>query len=285
MVAVIIPVRNGARVIGEQLTALEQQKVNDQWRVFVVDNGSIDTTLAVVTPFLERLPLTIVHAVGRPGVNVARNAGAQAATRHGAQVLLFCDADDVVDDGWIAAMARASRRWDAWGGALDRTRLSDPALFTQPRSMGLSTWKGYLPFASGCNLGVRSDVWQRLGGFDEEFRGGGDDVDFCWRVQLAGGTLGFAEDAVVHHRERGTYRELVRQFRDFGRQDPHLYRKHREHGMPPSTLPDGARAWARLILNAPRYTSTPHQRGEWVRKAARCWGRIEGSVLYRIRYL
>jgi len=286
MVSVIVPVRNGARVIGRQLEALEQQAFPGTWRLYVVDNGSTDGTIDIVSRFVERLPLTIVRAETRRGVNVARNAGALAATRNGARVLLFCDADDVVGDGWIAAMVQGSRRWDAWGGALDRVRLSDPARLrsTHVRSTGLNTWNGYLPFAPGANLGVRADVWQRLGGFDEDLQGGADDVDFCWRVQQAGCTLGFVREAVVHYGERPSYHGLARQFRAYGLQDPHLFRKHRERGMPPSTLRDGMRAWAHLALKAPRYAGTPSRRGEWVRHVSRRWGRIEGSIRFRSVY-
>jgi GT2 family glycosyltransferase len=287
MIGVVVPVLNGADVVDGQLAALERQEFPGTSRVYVVDNGSTDGTIDVVSRFVDRLPLTIVRAATRRGINGARNAGAGAATRDGAGVLLFCDADDVVDDGWIAAMAEASRSWDAWGGALDRVRLSDPARLrsTHRRSTGLNPWTGYLPFASGANLGVRADVWQRVGRFDETFRGGGDDVDFSWRVQQAGCTLGFAPEAVVHYRERRTSRDLAGQFRAYGRQDPHLFRKHRERGMPASTIRQGLRAWAHLVLEAPRYAGAPARRGEWVRLVARRWGRIEGSIRFRTLYV
>ena len=184
-------------------------------------------------------------------------------------------------------MAQASSRWDAWGERSIGFACPIPRCLrpTHQRSTGLNPWNGYLPFASGANLGVRADVWRRLGGFDEGFRGGGDDVDFCWRVQHAGCTLGFVPEAVVHYGERRTSRELARQFRGYGRQDPHLFRKHRERGMPPSTLRDGMRAWAHLFMRAPRYAGAPSRRGEWVRQVARRWGRIEGSIRFRTLYL
>lgn len=287
MIGVVVPVRDGAPVLGEQLTALQRQDYSGAWRVYVADNGSTDATVAVARSFAGSLPLTVVDAGAVPGINRARNAGSRAALEDGAEVLVFCDADDAVDPGWLAAMARASTVWDAWGGALDRTRFSDPARLrpAHRRSTGLIPWNGYLPFASGANLGVRARVWARLGGFDESFCGGGDDVDFCWRVQQAGFSLGFQADAVVHYRERPSLRGLARQFRGYGRQDPRLYRNHREHGMPPSSFRDGVRGWAHLVVHAPRSLRRADQRGQWVRWAARRFGRIEGSIRARTLYL
>jgi hypothetical protein len=55
--------------------------------------------------------------------------------------------------------------------------------------------------------------------------------------------------------------------------------------MPPSTVRDGLRVWGHLVLKAPRYVGAASRRGEWVRQVARRWGRIEGSIRYRILYL
>ena len=49
------------------------------------------------------------------------------------------------------------------------------------------TWGGLLPYGIGANLGVRQDVFECVGGFDEDWPVlGGDEVDFCFRAQLAG---------------------------------------------------------------------------------------------------
>src|SRR5688500_9296124 len=97
--SVVVPVRDGAATIGEQLAALAQQDFPGSWEVVVADNGSRDGTADVVRSFRDRLPgLRLVDASARPGASHARNAGAAAAT---GEVLAFCDADDVVDPGWL----------------------------------------------------------------------------------------------------------------------------------------------------------------------------------------
>ena len=54
---------------------------------------------------------------------------------------------------------------------------------------------------SAC-LMIRGDLFEMLGGFDEEMAFRGEDVDLCWRAQLAGARIVVVPDAVVRHRER-----------------------------------------------------------------------------------
>ena len=47
MVSVILPVRDGSRVVARQLTALLAQTFLGPWELVVVDNGSLDDTYAL----------------------------------------------------------------------------------------------------------------------------------------------------------------------------------------------------------------------------------------------
>ncbi|MBT94588.1 MAG: hypothetical protein CL431_01290 [Acidimicrobiaceae bacterium] len=53
---------------------------------------------------------------------------------------------------------------------------------------------------------VRADLFQALDGFDEAMGMFGEDLDFCWRSQIAGGKVLVVPGAVVRHRdENGDY--------------------------------------------------------------------------------
>src|SRR5438045_2944663 len=101
LVSVIVPVRNGARWLGQQLAALERQRYGGRWEVVVVDNGSSDGSAAVAGDWAGRLALRTVGANRRRGINVARNAGAAVAC---GDLLAYCDADDQVAPGWLEAL-------------------------------------------------------------------------------------------------------------------------------------------------------------------------------------
>ena len=69
----------------------------------------------------------------------------------------------------------------------------------------------------GCNMAFRKKSLQAIGGFDVQFRAAGDDVDVCWRLQKAGGTLGFNAAAVVWHYRRNSLRAFWKQQWGYGK--------------------------------------------------------------------
>ena len=286
MLSVVIPALNAAQTLGVQLEALDAQTYKGEWEIVVADNGSNDETADIVRDVsLRRSNVRLVDASDRRGINHARNVGAAAAR---GEFVLFVDADDLVMPTWLDAMARAAVTCAAVGGCLDRTVLN-PVRFSTPdreRSTGLQTWPGFLPWASGANCGLRAALLREFGGFDESYRrGGGNDVELFWRLQLAGHEVCFVSDAVVGYRERAKLRHVARQFSSYGFQDPHLHRDFRSAGMPPGHVGGAIRAWGHLVLLAPWYWWNPARRRQWVRSTARRVGRIVGSVRYRTVYL
>lgn len=283
--SVVIPVRNGAAVLGDQLRALSRQRTPFSWEVIVADNGSTDTSATVASTQARLLPsLSIVDAGGTAGVSHARNAGAVAAR---GSVIVFCDADDEVAEGWLAALVTALNTWPVVGGVLDRRRLTERTHLRPDleRSSGLAPWPRYLPFCSGANLGVRREVFDALGGFDESFVAGGDDVDFSWRAAQAGYDIGFVENAVVHYRERTSLRQVARQAYGYGWQDPHLYAKHQAAGMPRNSALSVLSSWVALTFGGPRFATSSAARRQWASSVARRIGRVAGSIAYRTLYL
>ncbi|MBA2624808.1 MAG: glycosyltransferase family 2 protein, partial [Acidimicrobiia bacterium] len=127
--SVVIPSLDAAHVIGQQLDALAGQTFDGDWEVVVVDNGSKDGTASLAESWTDRLPaLRVVDASERQAHTYARNAGARAAT---GDWLLYCDADDIVAPGWVAAFASHAERHegcDLMGGFVEDRTLNDPRL-------------------------------------------------------------------------------------------------------------------------------------------------------------
>ncbi len=285
MISVVIPVRDGAHVLPGQLAALAAQVVDGPWEVVVADNGSTDDVAAVVAAWRDRVPgLRVVDASAVPGVSHARNVGARAAR---GDRILFCDADDEAAPGWVAALGAALERHVVVGGALDRRGIN-PAATLRPGlvcSDGVAPWPGFWPFASGANCGVRAEVLAAVGGYDETYRAGGDDVELSWRLRRLGHEAVFVAGAVVRYRERTGLRAAARQAYGYGRQDPRLHRDFRADGMPPSGWGRALRAWGHLVVRAPAYWRTAPGRAQWVRSAARRVGRAGGSWEQKTLYL
>ena len=59
-------------------------------------------------------------------------------------------------------------------------------------------------WASGACLFVRSEVFHQLSGFDESFFAHFEEIDLCWRIQLAGFQVFYCADSTVFHVGGGT---------------------------------------------------------------------------------
>jgi GT2 family glycosyltransferase len=140
---------------------------------------------------------------------------------------------------------------------------------------------GCLRFASRGNFGIWTDVFDRLGGFDERLTAG-EDIDLSWRAQLAGHRLAFAPRALVEVEHRQDLRSLARQQYRYGVASGQLFRRFREAGMPRPSPAHAAVTWARLVVTLAPALWSGVARGRWVATAAHRIGRLAGSIRYRV---
>jgi len=279
-ISVIVPCRNAAGVIGQQLEALTRQGCERDWEVVVVDNGSSDGTKAVVQRFCTRLPrLLMTDAPGRRGAAYARNVGVRLAS---GENVAFVDADDEVADGWLAAVERGLREHRAIAFRTDTRKLNPLGSERESRQIGglqQYTYPPYLPY-SGSTIALRRELHQQLGGFDESMLAC-EDADFCWRLQHAGVPLHFAHDATVHVRLRPTMRAKCRQARLWGEYNVVLYKKFRPLGMPALGRLQGVRNLVGVVRRLPQLASRT-SRAAWLWDANWATGRLIGSIKYGI---
>jgi glycosyltransferase involved in cell wall biosynthesis len=285
LVSVIVPARDAASTIAWQLVALAAQDVEVPWEVVVVDNGSLDGTIGTVDRQPSRVPRRVVRADARHGPGYARNVGARAAA---GDLLVFCDADDLVADGWLHALVAASRDADAVVGALDFERLNRPHLLGSlgaPRPVGVPADEaGTAPrfgiALNGGNFAVWRSAFDAVGGFEESFRGGSEDKDLGYRLTAAGFQLVVEPNATVHVRLRAGFRARVRQAYGRGREDVHLAVRHAAAGYPRRGLLAGVRTLAGLVRDVARLGRSV-ERVWWWTRLGRLAGRAVGCVRYR----
>ena len=281
LMTVVIPVRNAATTLVDQLASLASaDPPPGGFEVVVADNGSTDGTRHAARSFEDRLTVHILDASGSAGASYARNLGVREST---AERVLFCDADDEIDSGWLVAMWQAFEDGhELVAGPIDYRRLN-PAPVRAWRGADRATAAvvlGFLPSGHSANLGVTRQLHEAVGGFDEDFVFGGEDVDFCWRAQIAGYALHTDSGAVVHYRLRPSLRALFTQSRAYGAAEAHLFAKFRDLGLnrrPVLTV--GRDVW--WLLSRMPFALPVGRRGAWLRRLGQQVGRLEGSARYR----
>lgn len=249
-VSVIIPALDAAATICDQLEALDRQVDAPPFEVVVADNGSRDATAAIVAAHRPRgYRLRLVDASHRRGPAAARNAAVATAV---GELLVYCDADDVVSARYVGAMARALARWDlasgirsseAFGEA-DRVpleRLERIEAEQRDRPAELMRVTGFCDQVMTSALGVRRTVHETVGGFREDLVGGGEDLHYGSVAQIAGYRLGPADGALVHVRPVRGLGAHYRQQRAWSYRGLQVLWELREHGRREFSLAASAR--------------------------------------------
>ncbi len=285
--SVVVAARNAAETIGAQLTALTAQLDDLDCEIVIVDNGSTDTTAEIARQFCSADPerVRLVQAIDTAGCSYACNVGAKHAR---GRSLAFCDADDVVAHGWLAALTAGLREHEFVTGPLELDLLNDSdAIRARGRWLERHCPGVFLdafPFASGCNIGIRRQLFRAISGYDESMETGMD-VDLSLRLWRSGVELVALPNAVIHYRYRNTPLATWRQARAHARATPGLARQlHETHRVGWRRRLSGARTWLWLLSHI-RSALTPRRRAGYLWGLGTACGRLEGSIRARWLFL
>ncbi|HSN77068.1 MAG TPA: glycosyltransferase [Anaerolineae bacterium] len=215
--SVIVPVYNGADVIGRCLDALAGQSVAlDQFEIIVVDDGSLDDTGQRVAQWVSCNPASQVRLVRQPhaGPAAARNQGAAIAQ---APLLLFTDADCQPAPGWIQALLNGFAGPQPPAGLMGTYRSDQRALAARFAQLEFEDryrrmlHQPELDVVATYSAAFRRDVFMQAGGFDPGFpEANNEDVEFSYRLSQAGHTMRFAPEAQVYHQHAQSWPGYVR---------------------------------------------------------------------------
>lgn len=211
LVSAIVVNWNGASDLDVCLQSLRAQTYSDL-EVFVVDNGSTDASAAVAQRYstVRWVPLG-----SNLGLAAAMNEGSKLAR---GEYLLFLNNDMRFAPDFVAVLAKTlsdhpdafaadAKQYD-WTGAWvvhARTVLRRGFSWSSP----LLAWRfdqedvrDITPcaFGSAANLMVRRRLFDSLGGWDQNYPMGFEDVDLCFRAWARGWPTLYVPSAVCWHR-------------------------------------------------------------------------------------
>ncbi|MFN2541026.1 MAG: glycosyltransferase [Chthoniobacterales bacterium] len=246
-VSVIVCSYNGAKTLAGCLDSLGKLKY-PQYEIVLVDDGSTDDTAYIAAQFPN---VRYIHQSNH-GLSHARNTGAAAAK---GEVLVYTDSDCMADVDWLYYLIGTlqSGNYAGVGGP----NVSPPAQnWVQACVAGAPGGPSHVLLTDtiaehipGCNMAFYRWAFDQVGGFDVEYHKAGDDVDFCWRLQQAGGVIAFSPTAIVWHHRRFTLRAFFKQQDGYGEAESLLRFKHLIF-----FGPTGTAKWRGQIYGAPRFS-------------------------------
>ena len=246
-VSVIVCSYNGGQTLEACLRSLKKLNYPD-YEVVLVDDGSKDNTREIVShhPWVKT-----IHQPNM-GLSVARNVGAAHAS---GEILAYTDSDCMADPDWLYYLVGTLLSGDYAG--VGGPNISPPAQNWHQACVAAAPGgpshvlltdvvAEHIP---GCNMAFHRWAFDKVGGFDPEYRKAGDDVDFCWRLQQEGQVIAFSPSAIVWHYRRFTLKAFRKQQEGYGEAESLLRFKHLVF-----FGPTGTAKWKGQIYGAPRFT-------------------------------
>jgi glycosyltransferase involved in cell wall biosynthesis len=196
--SVIIPVFNGEATIRAAIDSVLAQKFEDS-EIIVVDDGSTDSTRQILVSYGSQIKLI---AQSNRGVCAARNACVAASS---GKYLAFLDADDEFLPGKLAKSYRALE--DSPQAALafsdlitidDHGKQIDVPPIGHAPTMDEMLSRGWSILPSGAVM--PRAVYDRCGGFCEEFKRPGGDDPYLWLLAHEQGEFVYIAERLAIHR-------------------------------------------------------------------------------------
>src|SRR4051794_18799124 len=215
-VVAVVVTRDPGPWLEETLAALGSQDYPNL-SVLVIDAASVEDPTRRVA---AALPSAYVRRLDRAD-GYAAAANEVLGVVEGASHLLFCHDDVAPEPGTVRHLVEEAFRsnagivgpklvfWDntdqllSVGMAVDK--LATPARLVERGELDQEQHdavRDVFAVSSACML-VRADLFTSVGGFSAVLGNAGEDVDLCWRAQIAGARVVFCPDARVRHLEAG----------------------------------------------------------------------------------
>jgi GT2 family glycosyltransferase len=223
LVSIVILNWNGRKFLEQFLPSVESSTWTNKL-IVVIDNASTDDSIAFLQAHYPQVQL--VRNAGNYGFAKGYNEGLKEVA---GDYFVLLNSDVEVASGWIEPVmalmesdtsigvcqpklleyrnktvfeyAGASGGWlDYLGYPFARGRIFD----VNETDHGQYDTAAPIFWASGAAMFVRAKLYQQLGGLDPFFFAHQEEIDFCWRVQLAGYQVYACPQSVVYHVGGGT---------------------------------------------------------------------------------
>lgn len=201
-VSIVIPCFNRWELTEKAIAAVWANTQPGTYILVIVDNGSDDATATFDGADV------VLHNPGNLGFAVGCNLGAAAEPEP--EVLVFLNNDTLVHPGWLPPLVDALQRP---GIGLAGPKLVYPdgniqhaGIEFKKTNEGVTAFEirreqpaGITAGVTGACLAIRRDCFNALGGFDDGYWNGYEDVDLNLKANANGWSSWYARDSVVTH--------------------------------------------------------------------------------------
>lgn len=224
-ISIIISTYNRAQSLSHTLQSFQSMTVPDkvEGEILIVDNNSKDKTRQLVEDMSRRNSLNLNYLFeSRQGKSFALNRGLENAK---GEIIAFTDDDVIVDKGWLAAVVRATRRYESYDGFGGRIislwESTPPQWLSLTGKHNALRGTGYLRddgaedkeysetenrIPCGANMFFKRRAVEENGPFRldlgpvGEKPGAAEDTEYCLRMLKSGKRFKYIGNALIYHK-------------------------------------------------------------------------------------
>ena len=215
VVTIVIPTYNNLALTTQCLKSIRDTTSGIPFEIICVDNASSDGTVEFLKREESLNKLVLVSNGQNLGFAKACNQGAKLAL---GKYLVFLNNDIIALDGWLREMLKCMDG-DASVGMVGSKLLYPQGTvqhagvafgedgipfhiyrFADPEAAYVNRTRELSAVTGACFL-VRREVFSKLGGFDEKYENGLEDIDFCLRIREQALRILYCPTSVLYHME------------------------------------------------------------------------------------
>ncbi len=238
LVSIIIVSRDGLANLKVLMKSFVDKTFYSNFEIIFVDNGSTDGSVAYMKEFGDRFAIRIIENGENKSFSEANNIGVAQAK---GDYYLFLNNDIELTDGWLDELIHACQKHDRAGavgarlfypdiprnlkkakrsfaiqhaGVIFKEVVREDQYFIQPYNRRNCepdrdhlAADEHLAAVTAATLLVEADKFHQVGGFDQQYIYGYEDVDLCLKLDEAGFRNIYCPHCILFHYEFGTQQQ------------------------------------------------------------------------------
>jgi len=230
LVSIITPTYNKLEFLKQMMDSIELFTDNWPFELIIIDNASNDGTKEFIITSKYKMNGQYLRNEENKSFSISNNQGVKIAK---GSFLLFLNNDTIVTKGWLSKMMNVFSEEKAVGiigaklifpgtGLIQHagifelnSGMPDHLYFKKPADYLLANQRKAVFGVTGACLLISKSLFEEIGGFDENYINGFEDIDLCNKVRQKGMNIYYEPKAVVYHYESRTEGRYLHDSRNF----------------------------------------------------------------------
>lgn len=220
-VSIILVNYNGEKFLDDCLNSLKEiDYPKDKYEVVLVDNASKDNSVNLVKENFTWVKLLVLDK--NTGFSEGNNVGVENAI---GEYIVFLNTDTSVEKNWLSELVKKIVSDDEIGACSSQVLCNDGRNIINTIGgfwsiMGISGSMGegkpkdtfenetFTFSPTGCSMIIKTDLYKRVGGFDNEYFLYCEDADLGWRLWNQKFKVVVAPSSIVYHKVTASLKSL-----------------------------------------------------------------------------